>query len=75
MSSSHITRRRAIALSGGAAAGGLMTGLPFGVSAMAASRHVLRQHGKPAGASARASARKVKAVLPTVQEGCCRLAV
>jgi hypothetical protein len=46
MSSSHITRRRAIALSGGVAAGGLITGLPSGASATAASRHVLKQHGK-----------------------------
>jgi uncharacterized protein DUF1259 len=46
MSTSHITRRRALALSSGAAAGSLMTGLPFGGPAMAASKPVLKQHGK-----------------------------
>ena len=46
MSASHITRRRALALGGGTAAGSLLAGVPFAAPATAASRRVLKQHGK-----------------------------
>jgi Domain of Unknown Function (DUF1259) len=46
MSTSRFTRRRALAMGGGAAAAGLLTGVPFGSSALAASKGALKQHGK-----------------------------
>jgi hypothetical protein len=46
MSASHITRRRALALGGGTAAGSLIAGVPFAGPAVAASKRVLKQHGK-----------------------------
>jgi Domain of Unknown Function (DUF1259) len=46
MTSSRITRRHALALGGGVAAAGLAGGVPFSGSALAASSHVLKQHGK-----------------------------
>jgi hypothetical protein len=46
MSASHITRRRALAWSGGAAVGGLLAGIPASASAKTTSKRVLKQHGK-----------------------------
>ncbi len=46
MSTSRVTRRRALAIGGGAATAGLLTGVPFGGSALAASKGGLKQHGK-----------------------------
>jgi len=46
MSASHITRRRALAWGGGTAAGSLIAGVPFAGPAVAASKRVLKQHGK-----------------------------
>jgi hypothetical protein len=46
MSTSRFTRRRALALGGGAATAGLLTGVPFDGSALAASKGALKQHGK-----------------------------
>lgn len=46
MPTSRITRRRALALGGGATAGSLLTGVPLGASALARSGRVLSQHGR-----------------------------
>ena len=46
MSISRITRRHALALGGGAASAGLAAGVPFSGSALAATSHVRKQHGK-----------------------------
>jgi hypothetical protein len=46
MPNPRISRRRALAMGGGAATAGLLTGVPFAGSALAASQHTLKQHGK-----------------------------
>jgi hypothetical protein len=44
--SSSFTRRRVLAIGGGAAASGLLSSIPFRESALAASAGILKKHGK-----------------------------
>ena len=46
MPASRFTRRRALAMGGGAATAGLLGGVPFPGSALAASKGAAKQHGK-----------------------------